>query len=151
LKPARTQLGICFSRLTKKSELEHSESVNVEAMSDTITIAGIEIPKADWEATPASVQAVVMVLSERLSHIEEQLKQTSRNSSRPPSSDRLRQSQPKSEESPSNKNHASRGAPRGRQGGVGIASPATDLAFMPLRTRTGIIIFLRRVAIVEKR
>ena len=49
-------------------------------MSDIITIAGIEIPKADWggEATPASVQAVVMVLSERLSHIEEQLKQTSR-------------------------------------------------------------------------
>jgi transposase len=78
-------------------------------MSETITIAGIEIPKADWEATPASVQAVVMVLSERLSHIEEQLKQTSRNSSRPPSSDRLRQSQPKSEESTSNQGRESRG------------------------------------------
>jgi transposase len=39
-------------------------------MSDIITIAGIEIPKTDWEATPASVQAVVMVLSERLSHLE---------------------------------------------------------------------------------
>ncbi len=44
-------------------------------MSEIITIAGLEIPKAAWDATPASVQAVVRVLSERLSHIEEQLKQ----------------------------------------------------------------------------
>jgi transposase len=97
-------------------------------MSDTITIAGIEIPKADWEATPVSVQAVVMVLSERLSHIEEQLKQTSRNSSRPPSSDRLRQSQPKSEEPPSNKNHAPRGT-KGTPGRRGHRKPGHGFGF----------------------
>lgn len=42
---------------------------------------------ADWDATPESVKAVVTVLSERLAYIEEQLKQNSQNSSRPPSSD----------------------------------------------------------------
>ena len=36
-----------------------------------------------------SVKAVVIVLSERLGYIEEQLKQNSQNSSRPPSSDSL--------------------------------------------------------------
>lgn len=56
-------------------------------MSAKTTIAGIEIPQSDWDATPESVKAVVTVLSERLTHIEEQLQQNSRNSSRPPSSD----------------------------------------------------------------
>jgi hypothetical protein len=56
-------------------------------MSSPITIAGIEIPQADWDATPESVRALVTVLSERLAHIEEQLNQNSQNSSRPPSSD----------------------------------------------------------------
>ena len=64
-------------------------------MSESIEIAGIEIPKADWEATPASVRAVVKVLSERLAHIEEQLNQNSSNSSRPPSSDTLAKGKPK--------------------------------------------------------
>ena len=64
-------------------------------MSESIEIAGIEIPQADWEATPASVRAVVRLLSERLSHIEEQLNQNSSNSSRPPSSDTLTKSKPK--------------------------------------------------------
>lgn len=64
-------------------------------MSESIEIAGIEIPKADWDATPASVRAVVRLLSERLSHIEEQLNQNSSNSSRPPSSDTLTKSKPK--------------------------------------------------------
>lgn len=84
-------------------------------MSETITIAGIEISKADWDATPASVQAVVMVLSERLSHMEEQLKQNSRNSSRPPSSDTLSQSQTKSEEPSASQ----LGQPRRSQGAQG--------------------------------
>lgn len=64
-------------------------------MSESIEIAGIEIPKADWEATPASVRAVVKLLSERLAHLEEQLNQNSSNSSRPPSSDTLAKSKPK--------------------------------------------------------
>jgi transposase len=58
-------------------------------MSSSITIAGIEIPQTDWDATPASVKLLVTVLSERLAYIEEQLQQNSQNSSRPPSSDGL--------------------------------------------------------------
>ncbi len=56
-------------------------------MSEEIEIAGIKIPKADWDATPPSVQALVLVLSERLSQLEEKLNQNSQNSSKPPSSD----------------------------------------------------------------
>ena len=56
-------------------------------MESEIEIAGIKVPKSDWEATPESIKAVVIVLSERLEHIEEQLKKNSRNSSKPPSSD----------------------------------------------------------------
>lgn len=56
-------------------------------MSSKIEIAGIEISGLDWNATPESIKAVVIVLSERLAYIEEQLKQNSQNSSRPPSSD----------------------------------------------------------------
>lgn len=56
-------------------------------MSSEIEIAGIKIDQLDWDATPKSVKAVVVVLSERLGDIEEQLKQNSHNSSRPPSSD----------------------------------------------------------------
>ena len=52
-----------------------------------IEIAGIKVPKADWDATPASIQALVIVLSERLSQLEEKLDQNSRNSSKPPSTD----------------------------------------------------------------
>ncbi|MCM1983949.1 hypothetical protein [Lyngbya confervoides] len=44
-------------------------------MSSSITIAGIDIPQADWDATPESVKLLVTVLSERLAHIEEQLHQ----------------------------------------------------------------------------
>jgi hypothetical protein len=58
-------------------------------MGEEIEIAGIKVPKADWDITLASIKAVVVVLSERLSAIEEQLKQNSQNSSRPPSSDGL--------------------------------------------------------------
>lgn len=77
-------------------------------MSEDIEIAGIKVPKADWEATPPSVQALVRVLverlaqqnerltqqseqltklNERLSDLEERLNQTSKNSSKPPSTD----------------------------------------------------------------
>jgi hypothetical protein len=59
----------------------------MQSMGEEIEIAGIRVPKADWDATPASIKAVVVVLSERLSAIEEQLKQNSQNSSHPPSSD----------------------------------------------------------------
>jgi transposase len=49
----------------------------MQSMSEEIEIAGIRVPKADWDITPASIKAVVVVLSERLSAIEEQLKQSS--------------------------------------------------------------------------
>jgi transposase len=73
-----------------------------------IEIGGIRLPRTDWEATPASVQALVATLlaiiaqqqealehltqqhvamSERVAHLEEQVNQTSQNSSRPPSSE----------------------------------------------------------------
>lgn len=77
-------------------------------MDETITIAGIEIPKVDWESTPASVKALVMMLSERLSHIEEQLGKNSKNSSLPPSKDKYSQSQSKLEESSSQKDSKSK-------------------------------------------
>ena len=70
-------------------------------MSEDIEIAGIQVPQADWEATPPSIQALVTVLverlsqqsqqishlHERLSHLEERLNRTSQNSSKPPSAD----------------------------------------------------------------
>ena len=77
-------------------------------MSEDIEIAGIKVPKADWEATPPSIQALVRVLearlaqqnerlieqseqlaklNERLIDLEERLNQTSKNSSKPPSTD----------------------------------------------------------------
>lgn len=66
-----------------------------------IEIASIELPKADWEATPATVQILVTTLlttiseqqkqlsqlTEQVSHLEEQGKKNSQNSSRPPSSE----------------------------------------------------------------
>lgn len=55
--------------------------------TDDIEIAGIKVPKADWDRTPASIQALVLVLSERLNQLEEKLNQNSQNSSKPPSSD----------------------------------------------------------------
>ncbi len=56
-------------------------------MSDEIEIAGIRVPRADWEATPASIQMLVRVLSERLMALEEKVNQNSQNSSKPPSTD----------------------------------------------------------------
>lgn len=56
-------------------------------MNEEFEIAGIKVPKADWDATPPSIQALVLVLSERLSQLEEKLNQNSKNSSKPPSTD----------------------------------------------------------------
>ncbi len=56
-------------------------------MNEEIEIAGIKVPKADWDATPPSIQALVLVLSDRLSQLEEKLNQNSQNSSKPPSTD----------------------------------------------------------------
>jgi L-2-hydroxyglutarate oxidase LhgO len=56
-------------------------------MSDEIEIAGIRVPRADWDATPASIQMVVQMLSERLLALKEKVNQSSQNSSRPPSTD----------------------------------------------------------------
>lgn len=77
-------------------------------MSSTITIAGIETPQTDWDATPESVKLLVTVLSERLAYIEEQLKQNSQNSSRPPSSDGLNNKP----EPPSSKKHSTKPRPK---------------------------------------
>jgi transposase len=47
--------------------------------------AGISVE--DWAATPPSVRAWARAVEQRLARLEERLKQTSRNSSQPPSSD----------------------------------------------------------------
>ena len=52
-------------------------------MSEEIEIAGIKAPKTDWEATPASIQTLVVVLNERLSKLNKNF----RNSPNPPSAD----------------------------------------------------------------
>jgi len=56
-------------------------------MRDEIEIAGIRVPKADWKATPASIQMLVRILSERLLALEEKVNQSSQNSSKSPSTD----------------------------------------------------------------
>lgn len=77
-------------------------------MNKDVEIAGIRIPEADWEATPASVKALVeglvgevehlngqfkqiseqfKPLAERIGELEEQLSKNSKNSSKPPSSE----------------------------------------------------------------
>ncbi|MEM8639699.1 MAG: DUF6444 domain-containing protein [Cyanobacteria bacterium P01_G01_bin.54] len=56
-------------------------------MREEIEIAGIKIAKADWEETPESIQVLVRILSERLSHVEEKFNKNSKNSSKLPSSD----------------------------------------------------------------
>lgn len=54
-------------------------------MSDELVPPGISAE--DWGATPLAVRVLVLALLKRLAALEEQAKQTSRNSSKPPSSD----------------------------------------------------------------
>jgi len=54
---------------------------------DDIPPAPLGITEDDWNATPASVRALVTLLLQRLQLLEARLNQTSRNSSKPPSSD----------------------------------------------------------------
>ena len=56
-----------------------------DAMASEAPPGGISAE--DWAATPAAVHALVLTLLEWLARVEERLKQTSRNSSKPPSSD----------------------------------------------------------------
>ena len=44
-------------------------------MSEEIEIAGITVPKADWESTSPSIQGLVKVLVERLNDQSNQLSQ----------------------------------------------------------------------------
>ena len=53
---------------------------------DTVP-AGLEIPPADWQHTPSSVQTLVVTLLKRLEAVEARLKQDSTTSQRPPSTD----------------------------------------------------------------
>lgn len=76
-------------------------------MREEIEIAGIKVPKADWEATPPSIRTLVLLMSQRLEEqaqrikeqderirqLEERLNQSSKNSSKPPSSDGFGESQ----------------------------------------------------------
>ena len=99
--------------------------VMVETMSQsrepTIDLGGLSIPEADWEATPASVKGLVAqlietlsTLEERVSHLEEQLKQNSQNSSRPPSRDGF--GVPKSAQKDKDKGTRKRGGQPGHKG-----------------------------------
>lgn len=54
-------------------------------MSDQVPPTGISAE--DWAATPLTVRTLVMELLRRLAEVEARLNQTSRNSSKPPSSD----------------------------------------------------------------
>ena len=49
--------------------------------------AGLDIPPADWQQTPPSVQMLVVTLLQRLEAVEARLKQDSTTSQRPPSTD----------------------------------------------------------------
>ena len=89
-------------------------------MSEEIEISGIKVPKADWDATPPSIQALVLVLSdrlrqqdERIQQLEERLNQTSKNSSKPPSSDGFGQPSGKPKKSKNRRTqHRSKPTPR---------------------------------------
>ena len=54
-------------------------------MSDQSPPPGIS--EEDWSATPVAVRVLVMELLRRVAQLEARLNQTSRNSSKPPSSD----------------------------------------------------------------
>jgi len=60
--------------------------VQLPNTQDTVP-TGLDIPPADWQQTPPSVQALVLTLLQRLEAIEARLKQDSTTSQRPPSAD----------------------------------------------------------------
>ena len=97
----------------------------VEPMSPSsepnLDIGSLSISASDWEATPASVKALVATLletisrlEERVSHLEEQLNQNSQNSSRPPSKDGF--GAPKATQKSKGKGGRKRGAQPGHPG-----------------------------------
>src|SRR5262245_16342806 len=53
-------------------------------MQDAVPLPGISVE--DWAATPVAVRGLVTELLQRLARLEARLKQTSQNSSKPPSS-----------------------------------------------------------------
>ncbi|MGF1494725.1 MAG: IS66 family transposase [Microcoleaceae cyanobacterium] len=95
-----------------------------------LEISEVKIPREDWEATPASVQAVVMrqwqntkelkerlgKLEAQLSQLEERLKQNSKNSSRPPSRDERECGKEEKKQNQSNKSGRKRGGQAGHKG-----------------------------------
>lgn len=82
-------------------------------MSDEIEIAGIRVPRADWEATPASIQMLVQVLSERLLALEEKVNRSSQNSSKPPSTDGFgKRANDKGKDKPPSREQRRENAPR---------------------------------------
>jgi len=92
-----------------------------ESSDSNLDIGGISISATDWEATPASVKALVTTLletisrlEERVSHLEEQLNQNSQNSSRPPSKDGF--GAPKTTQKRNGKGGRKRGAQPGHPG-----------------------------------
>ncbi len=58
---------------------------NALTMLDSVPPPGISAE--DWAATPVAVRVLVMELLQRVERLEARLNQTSRNSSKPPSSD----------------------------------------------------------------
>jgi hypothetical protein len=79
-------------------------------MIATPLIAGIEINPEEWNATPVGIQQLVVYLvgenqglQARVSQIEEQLRQNSQNSSKPPSQDRFRKTERTEKENPQKK------------------------------------------------
>ena len=97
-------------------------------MIEEIEIAGIKVPKADWEATPPSIRTLVLLMSQRLAEqaerikqqeerirqLEERLNQSSKNSSKPPSSDEFGQAQGRQRKSKQSKSQRSQ-QPKPRQ------------------------------------
>ena len=53
-------------------------------------LTALPLPPEIWAATPAAAQALILAQRERIRDLEAHQGQTSSNSSRPPSSDRLR-------------------------------------------------------------
>jgi len=81
-------------------------------MEETVEIAGIKVPQADWEATPPSIQSLVLALNEQLNHLEEQLNQNSQNSSKPPSTDGLGKSVESKQPRQKRRRHRRQSSPR---------------------------------------